>query len=249
MTSGAGQPLRNICVLAFNATTESFGTSGKSGRFAVPDLSTGRYHLEVGPCSSGSGPASVIRPGSVRVVAPRTVRGVNERLAAGGAVSGTLLTASPAASAGGVCAEALPVSRDGVPGFALSGRNGAYTIGGLAAGQYRIFFGGPGCFSAQALATQWYDGQQSKATATIITVTAGHTTSGIGATLLADGTITGTVTSAPAAGLAGVCVIAQRQAARSQPVQVVTDAAGGYALTELPPGKYKVKFKIGRAHV
>ena len=245
VTSGAGQPLRNICVLAFNATTESFGTSGKSGRYAVPDLSTGRYHLEVGPCSSGSGPASVIRPGSVRVVAPRTVRGVNERLAAGGAVSGTLLTASPAASAGGVCAEALPVSRDGVRGFALSGRNGAYTIGGLAAGQYRIFFGGPGCFSAQALATQWYDGQQSKATATIITVTAGHTTSGIGATLLADGTITGTVTSAPAAGLAGVCVIAQRQAARSQPVQVVTDAAGGYALTELPPGKYKVKFTSG----
>jgi hypothetical protein len=246
VTGSAGQPLRNICVVAFNAMTESFGTSGKNGRYAVPDLITGRYHLEFDPCSFGSSLASVIRPASVRVVAPRTVSGINAHLAAGGAVSGAVLTASPSGRAAGECAEAEPVSQDNVGRSALSGRNGAYTIRGLAPGQYRVFFGDQLCsFGGPALATQWYDGQQTRATATIITVTAGHTTSGIGATLLSGGTISGTVTSASAAGLSGACVIAQRQAARSQPVQAVTDAAGSYTLIDLPPGKYTVKFTSG----
>jgi hypothetical protein len=131
-----------------------------------------------------------------------------------------------------------------------TGLTGKYTLTGLAAGTYQVYFNDPECGTGPAnLAPQWYDSQPAQASAELVTVAVGSTTPGIDATLQPDGEITGTVTGSSAAALAGVCVTAVPTAGYALtdgvlPVVAVTKA-GGYALADLLPGRYKVEFSSG----
>jgi hypothetical protein len=244
VTSGTGKPARNICVIAFAAAASGVGVTGKTGRYTISSLNTGSYGVQFVPCVSSSRLVAVTRRTTVRVVAPRAVSGVSARLRAGGSVAGAVRTGSPAGAAG-VCAEALPLDPDSLAGTSLTGRNGNYAIHGLAPGAYQVFFGDPLCFpGSPPLATQWYDGQQARPAATVITVAARHTTAGIGATMLPEGTVSGTVTGPSATAVSGARVTAMPLAGGSRPVLAVT-AAGSYSLIDLPAGQYKVKFGSG----
>jgi 5-hydroxyisourate hydrolase-like protein (transthyretin family) len=77
-------------------------------------------------------------------------------------------------------------------GSAVSANNGAYTVGGLAAGTYRVRFSDG--LSPPRYITEYYNNVTAIADGTDVTVTAGVTTSGINATLGGYGKITGTVT-------------------------------------------------------
>ena len=102
-----------------------------------------------------------------------------------------------------------------------------------------------------SLASQWYNGQPTQATADTVTVTAGGTTSGIDATLQPFGTITGTVTGPGQTPVSGECVTAipigkdfagffpRRAKSRSR------RRTGSYSLLDVQPGRYKVKFSTG----
>ena len=92
---------------------------------------------------------------------------------------------------------------------------------------------------------QWYQNSPTAAGATLVQVTAGRTRTGIGATLTADGEISGTVTGPAQAGLAGVCVTVRLSAASAVPVVAVSTSTGSYSVSGLTPGSYTVKFAAG----
>ena len=82
-------------------------------------------------------------------------------------------------------------------------------------------------------------------------VTSGADTTGIGATLGGDGTITGAVTTTPHKPVAGECVTATPVNPVADPAEdavphpVVAISSGSYVLTGLVPGKYTVEFSTG----
>ena len=106
--------------------------------------------------------------------------------------------------------------------------------------------------SGHVFAPQWFKGQQSLATATDVTVTAGNATADISAGLGEGGTIRGTVTH-QGQPVAGECITAVPVKPTPDPllnqtlnpVVAVTTSSGSYSLVDLLPGQYDVKFSIG----
>jgi len=248
-----GKPVRNECVDAFGQATQSFGfaQTDKTGHYTMHGLATGRYAVSFSRCyAKGPDLAGSTRAGLVRVTAPHTTSGINARLGAGASASGTVTGGAQPRPQIGTCVELFPLSPTGTFGFAETGIDGTYTATGLAAGQYRVYFNDPTCFfGGISLASQWYNGEPTAATADTITVTAGSTTSGIDATLQPFGSITGTVTGPGQAPISGECVtavpIGKDFAGFFAPEVAITTTTGSYSLLDVQPGRYKVRFSAG----
>jgi protocatechuate 3,4-dioxygenase beta subunit len=251
-----GRPVRRFCVEAFDAAAESFGfvLTDRAGNYKIAGLSTGTYQIIAAKCFGGN-EAYTTRPGNVHVHAPQALNGINVRLPAGGSITGTVLAGSPSAARSDVCVVIVPVKANGSFGLTASHPDGTYRVSGLAAGQYQVNFADPNCFFSpnDDLASQWFNQQQTQATADHVTVTAGTTTSGINATLLTNGSISGSVTDQAHAPVGGECVTAvpvgatpdPLLAVRQRPEIAVSGPNGSYSLILLPPGKYKVEFSVG----
>ena len=142
----------------------------------------------------------------------------------------------------------------------MTGDGGSYQVTGLSAGKYLVYFGDPFCpsvgfgprsfglfFADTNLAPRWYNNQPTASTATEVTVKVATNTIGIDASLALDGGISGTVTDASHAPVAGECVTAVRVNPEPDPLSgqtpgnaiAVTAGDGSYALVDLPPGHYK----------
>jgi hypothetical protein len=246
-----GKPVAKVCVVAVDTASQVFGLAetGKTGRYTLKGLSTGRYTVAFSPCSAnGQNLVAAARPGTVLVTAPHAVTGINASLATGGAISGTVKAGSH--SQLGTCVEVQPVNPAGSFGFAITASDGSYTATGLGAGKYQVLFNDPTCqFGVPQFAAQWYNGQSTQATAAIVTVSVGGTTSGIDASLQPFGGISGTVTGPGATPVARECVTAtpvgKDFAGTVPPEFAVTTKAGGYSLVGVQPGTYKVKFSVG----
>ncbi|HEX6930702.1 MAG TPA: carboxypeptidase-like regulatory domain-containing protein [Streptosporangiaceae bacterium] len=248
-----GKPVRNECVDAFDSVTQGdgFAQTDRTGHYVVRGLATGRYLLTFSRCyAKGPDLAGLTRPTPVTVSAPHAVTGIDVRLAPGGDVSGTVTAGAHPQI--GTCVELIPLQRSATIGFAGTGIDGSYTATGLTAGQYQVLFNDPTCFIGQdRFASQWYNGQPTASTADIITVTAGHTTSGISAKLQPLGSIRGTVTDPGHAPVSGECITAVpigKDLGGLFPVTAevaITTTAGSYSLADLQPGTYKVKFSTG----
>ncbi len=263
------RPLARICVTAQDIATESVGTAetGRTGRYVIIGLSKGTYQLTFADC--GHFPArwgSVTRAGAVLVTGRNAVTGVNQRLAASGTISGTVDGSWSARPLTGACVVVVPVSPNGSYGTALTGDGGSYQMTGLTAGKYLVYFGDPFCpsngfipgpfalfFADTNLAPQWYNDQPTRSTATQVTVKVATNTIGIDASLALDGGISGTVTDASHAPVAGECVTAVPVGPEPDPLSgetldnaiAVTASNGRYALVDLLPGHYKVRFSPG----
>jgi hypothetical protein len=246
-----GNPVRNVCVEAFNAPSQTFGfaETDKTGHYTMRGLATGRYSVSFSPCyAKGPNLAGLTRVGLVRVTAPHALTGINARLAPGGNVSGKVTGGSHPQI--GTCVELVPLSPNGTFGFAGTGIDGTYTATELSAGQYQVFFNDPTCpFTSSQFAAQWYSGQPTRVTAGTITVRADQTTPGIDAALQPFGQITGTVTGPGHVPVAGECVTAipsGRGLFGPLPTVIaISTQTGSYSLRDLQPGRYKVKFSSG----
>jgi hypothetical protein len=247
-----GTPLTNFCVEASSVSGfySGFAVTSKTGDYDVRGLNTGTYRLLFTNClGSRASFASRQLTRTIRVTAPRTVRGINASLAAlpaGGSISGQVRAGSPTATGqGDVCVEADPVSAAGQPGSTTTGYQGRYVLPGLRPGIYRVYFGTrTSCDDGQdALVPQWYGGAATRARAATVTVMSGAVTPGIDATLREDGGISGTVTAAGSP-LSGVCVRAVPRAAGRSAIFTAT-AGGRYSLAGLIPGAYTVRFSSG----
>lgn len=174
-----------------------------------------------------------------------------------GAISGTVTDAGTGAPLYGICVSAEPGSNDTPPApgaveaTATTSTNGTYVITGLVSGAYTVAFSstadaiagaGSGCGSNAAnYATQWYPAAGGPNDASTVYVTAGATTSPIGAAMTPGGSISGTVTYGPdGSSLSGICV----SAGVSNGYYTYTDtgAGGTYSLTGLPAGSYGLGF-------
>jgi hypothetical protein len=252
IAAGSGRPVPGACVEAtpVSATAASLGINGgaltgRSGTYRIAGLRTGSYRITIFPNCFGDtvNLRMVTLPHSVSVTQGKVTANVNAALLAGGSIAGQV-TDPGAAAVPGACVEAFQIP-GGLAASALTDANGNYTITGLAPGKYTVEFGDPLCSDGAAgLGIQWYNGAASSGSATVITVTAGQTASGVSAVLPADGTITGTVTGKSAAKLSGVCVSAV-PVATAEPAIFTVSSGGSYTLDGLLPGRYRVEFQAG----
>ncbi|MGO8958209.1 MAG: carboxypeptidase regulatory-like domain-containing protein [Streptosporangiaceae bacterium] len=262
-------PLAGICVTAQDVATESAGTAetGRTGRYVITGLSKGAYQVTFADCSHyPTRWGSLTKAGAVMVTGRNAVTGVNQRLSASGAISGTVDASWSARELTAACVVVVPASPVGSYGTALTGADGTYQVSGLSAGKYLVYFGDPFCpsdnlipgpfglfFADTNLAPQWYNNQPAQSTATQVTVKVATNSIGIDASLALDGGISGTVTDASHAPVAGECVTAVPVDPEPGPLSgqtldnaiAVTASDGGYALVDLLPGHYKVRFSTG----
>jgi len=156
-----------------------------------------------------------------------------------GQISGAAIDSASSAPIAGICVRAYN-SSGGVVASTQTNSSGVYTLIAVPAGSAQVgFFSGCG---ASNYLTQYYNGKSSLASADPVSVTAGATTSGINAAMVAGGRIAGTVTdSATKAALAGICVQAYDSSGGAV-ASTQTNSSGVYTLSALPTGSYLVGF-------
>lgn len=234
---------KSFCIVAAAdsaGNVMSWAVTSKTGSYDLRHLRAGRYDVQA--CEPPA--AGVIRPGIV-VTKSRATTGVAVRLPRTGSLTGTVLDGAGKAPEPGVCVTAFPQSGQGFVRVVSTVANGSYHLGGLNPGSYQVLFS-PVCLAGFAdVAPQWFDGQPSQGSATRVTVIAGQTRRGIDARLPAFGGISGTVTDAAHSPVAGICVSAAARVRDAVPVVAVTATNGTYALGDLAPGKYTLKFGSG----
>jgi Carboxypeptidase regulatory-like domain len=244
VVNASGHPLRNICVFGYDPApgNGAVAVTGKAGRYTLAGLPSGSYAINFSPCDNRN---LVSVDARAIVTAPLALTGVNAKLRPGGSIAGVVTAAG--ASVGDTCVEVASTDPNNLGGFGGTSSDGSYRATGLAAGTYQVYFDPQCIFGNTDLAGQWYDNQPTQATATPVTVVVGQTTPQINAALQPNGQITGTVSGPSATPLAGICVTAvpvSADLAGSPPVTAVS-RSGGYTLTDLTPGAYKVRFSPG----
>ncbi len=189
-----GNGAAGACVEAFatNGSAYNSANTGLDGTFRIPSLPAGKYLVYVAdPACSVSEPDLAPQwylgqptpsgATAVSVTSGLTTTISDATLAQDGSISGTV-TGTGHSPLGGVCAAATATIAGSAPVYSVtSGASGGYSIGDLPAGQYRVEFSS-GC-GAVGYHTQWWKNKPSQQTATIVTVTAGTATTGIGAAL------------------------------------------------------------------
>jgi hypothetical protein len=185
----AGQAL---CVDAFSVTGGFVNSAitDAVGSFGIPNLPAGHYVVYVGDPACPFGPYNVVpqwylgkhsraSATPVTVTGGSVTSGIDTNLALDGSITGSV-TGSGGALLTGVCVSAVGLGRGAVPVIAVTA-GGGYTLGDLTPGRYRVEFSS-GC-GAVGYATQWWRNAGSAAAATIITVAADTTVTGISAAL------------------------------------------------------------------
>jgi Carboxypeptidase regulatory-like domain len=223
--------------------------TGHTGHYRVTNMQPGQYAVEfITGCGGGRA-----RFGS-HVFAPNGHGGTDWVWAGGGTVTaGVSITLHPGGSISGVvrgphgrrpsgvCAEATDPATQGplnIPPHVAFTRHGAYRITGLAAGRYAVVFLPCG---GQPVTTQWYRRQASRSAATLVPVRTGRTTTGINATLISGGALSGRVVSAQSGkGVPNFCVFVTDRAG-SVLAAAATGPSGRYRITQVPAGRWNLE--------
>jgi hypothetical protein len=180
-----------VCALEKGVDAPARCVSTKaSGKYAIAGLASGEYEIEFSS-PAGFEPSYVMQ--FYEAVSSRTaakpvavtagaaaVEGVNAVLEASGAIAGTVSSATTSAALENVhvCALSIAGSRETCT---MSEVTGAYTLPGLAPGDYHVEFVSPE--GSEAYELQWYKEKRAEAEAEAVTVTAGATTGAIDAKL------------------------------------------------------------------
>jgi len=210
VTNASGHPLDGVCVLAVpdGQGGPGLALSGYSsdlvtladragGSYQVNGLAPGRYQLtfddpacleqELTQDDSYAPAASA----QVTITAGGLAKGINARLLRRGQITGTV-TGPGDSPVAGECVRAVPAGPAADPYFGTTGaardvlavtrQDGTYSLIDLPPGGYRVEFSSAGC-GAAGFATQWWQDASNQASATVVTVSAGATASGIDAGL------------------------------------------------------------------
>jgi hypothetical protein len=192
VTAGSpATPGQAPCVDAFSVTGgfANSAVTDAAGSFTIPNLPAGQYVVYVGDPACPDGPYNVVaqwfsgkrsRAGATRVTVTGGVvtSGIDANLALDGSVTGSV-TGPGGVPLTGVCVSAIG-PRGAAPVIAVTA-GGGYTLGDLTPGRYRVEFSS-GC-GAAGYATQWWKNASSAAAATVITVAADTTVTGISAAM------------------------------------------------------------------
>ena len=163
-----------------------------------------------------------------------TTPGIDAALARGGRISGRV-TGTDGGGLESICVAATPVGGGVfVPGIRTNS-TGRYKVTGLPTGSYRVQFGAFCLPSAPSeYLSEYYDDHALAQDANPVPVTAPSVTTGIHATLLAGGSISGQVTAdVGGAGLGNICVSANATASFGS---ATTAPNGTYTHARAPTG-------------
>ena len=266
VTGPGATPLGGICVYMDGNTPSA--TTGQDGSYSIQRLGAGDgYQIGfAGGCGNTGSYAPQSYPGQANPAAagsfslsPGQVRtGVDASLEPGGTVTGSVTNAT-GARLSGICVAVLapaavepndqnlfvPFNVMAVPdlGVQAQSRNGSYEARNLAPGHYYVTFSP--C-NGTRYAPQWFAGQSAFANGSLISVSAGRTTTGVDAVLPLSGSITGVVASPVGHRLSGICVSAVNLAGQDpfNYAPEVLSHRGGYRITGLAPGRYGVLFDV-----
>ncbi|MCG2782620.1 MAG: carboxypeptidase regulatory-like domain-containing protein [Candidatus Altiarchaeales archaeon] len=219
--SGSGTPYVRVWAWREGAPDWGDTVTDSSGAYTISGLSSGSYHVGL-ELEGTDYEGYAADEQTVAVTAGSETSGIGFALAQGGSISGTVTNSSGAVAE--VHVEAWNEEDTG-HGWTKTDSSGAYTITGLSAGTYNI--------------EVWTSGYAS-VMQSVVSVTAGQTTSGVDFTLAAAGSISGTVTY-DGSGVADIEVFAWSPTTQAGG-EAHTDASGNYLIEGLPEGTdYKVK--------
>jgi hypothetical protein len=263
VTRDGGGPANNLCVGVYRRTTTeylqlaggfvAFAITDANGNYALPNLAPDSYRVVFGDCAIGPLDPNTYPSYAIEAYADRvpiaagddvvvTSGGdtqVNAQVALGGRVDGHL-TDDQGHPVSGVCVSALDQDGDTVSEV-LSGADGSYRLPGVPAGDVIVDFqNATDCRSgtAHGVLSEYFDDATSPDSATPVPVSPGQTTHNVDAVLASAATISGTITNAGGQPIVGACAGVMEPGSNS----ATTDASGHYAIQDLAPGTYHVRF-------
>jgi Carboxypeptidase regulatory-like domain len=241
VTESAHKALAGVSVTVYGPGKELQGSAStnSSGEYTVSGLSEGEYTVEFKALGDATQyydkEFSIEEADPVFVSEGAAKMGIDAEMLEPGKIAG-IVTNSAHAPLEGVDVQAASVSRGFVVNAGFTDANGEYVVEDLPPGEYEVAF----LPSGNEYITQFYNGQNSSASANPVLVAAGKTTFSINAALIATGKITGTVTDAYThAGLDKIAVYASGEFGFGF---ASTASNGEYTITGLPSGSYKVQF-------
>jgi len=213
-----GQPLPNQLVVAISATGAIFTTrTDGTGLYVFTGLPAGTYDLRTG---EGQFVEKTLE--DVIVAAGAKKLNVNLPLTLGGTISGTILAPGGAPLSG---ATVIAYDANGFPvgDAAISNASGAYVLSGVPSGAVTIL----------VTTSNFAPAREAN-----VNVSAGATTGGHNFSLVAGGTLTGTVRDQGSAPIDNTVVFVESGGVVIASVQAEAD--GSYRFDHLAPGSYTV---------
>ena len=255
VTDSEGKPLGSVSVSVFEASGSntvplSTTQTGSNGKYTV-ELPSGLYKVDFSAHSGASNYApqyyhaksSLAEAEPVTVTANTTTPEINAAMQPGGQITGTV-TDSEGKPLEGVSVGVFEAggSNTTLVSSAATNSTGGYTAPNLASGSYKVEFSESS--GASDYAPQYYNSKATWAEAEPVMVTAGTTTLAIDAAMQPGGQITGTVTNSEGKALSGVRVtVLEADGSNTEPPSTtMTGSTGGYTVSNLASGSYKVEF-------
>jgi hypothetical protein len=263
--SGTGTPLSQVCVTAYVAgsTSQTYAGStstGEDGAYTIKHLDPqgSGFKVQFSPCSSGSTYAPQFYDGATSFNTATTINptlaapatGIDAHLSQGARISGTVHDeAGDAITSRDICVSASPTGGGTSFGSAVTDDAGAYTIGGLSAGSYYVYF--TDCStSTRNDVSVYYGGALQQPDATLVVLSNGGNKSDIDVDLPRGSTISGTAYagSGTATPLGNICVAANSVTGTPQDYYyssvLTATGSGTYSIKHLPqrPDGYRVFF-------
>jgi RHS repeat-associated protein len=242
----AGLEYVEVCAFPHEGSGEACGTTNASGHYTVSLYTAGRYSVEFFPSGDYLGQyyddkESFGEAEELTVGAGAAVTGIDGALVHAGHIKGTVTASSGGAALEGieVCAES---TGDGPFSCAFTEAGGAYEIGGLSTGSYRVHFIPDESGPASNFVGQYYNGRSAVGEANPVAVTAGATTAGIDAALVGGGVIRGRISSAGTDSPLGDAEACAYDPEGSAYRCADTGPQGEYAIDGLAAGEYVVYF-------
>jgi 5-hydroxyisourate hydrolase-like protein (transthyretin family) len=267
VSESGGAALRNVAVVAYGRDADGGWSyvdkvsTDALGHYAIQGFGTGKYRLRAvdkwpywwSGADRGAfldqwydGAYALSAATDIPVTAGAETGGIDIGLERAGHIAGAVTDASGE----GIGRASVEVQRyDGHHwryfNYDMTRADGAYDVGQLPSGTYRVYFRPPW---RSRYAAEYYDGAYTGADATLVAVAAGRTTSGIDAVLEASSRLRGSVSGPDGEPLSGISVYVARYTDDGEwqyTEDSSTDATGAWKLDDIAPGTVRIRFNDG----
>ncbi len=240
--SADGAPLSDCMVDVYDASQDdiTYAIADSFGYFTVGGLPAGDYRLRATSFGDDNyvaawygGAATFHNAAVVHVVDPYLTGGVNFFLNVGGEIAGRVVTENGDSVAAGTCSIYALDAEGNEVGYAQNGSGGRFFVPRLPSGSYILNLD---YYGLDNYVGGWYDGAPDELHATQIHVSAPDTAT-VTYALQRGGAIAGVILYNPASGIAVTAWDDQKEQVRT----VYSDGTGHFLLTQLVPGRYRIR--------